>query len=162
MNVLLRGVFLGMKHAAPIMKRQRSRQHHQHRQRRRTRGRPGPHIYSAAKAAVINLTRSVALELARVQRARQLHLSGRDRHAAARRRIVGGEEAMPALRTRSPASSRLERSGLPEDIANTALWLSSDEASFITGQAIVVDGGLTAGRKWSQQSEGMRTRRPMS
>jgi hypothetical protein len=40
--------------------------------------------------------------------------------------------------------------GFPADIANAALWLASSESSFVTGQAIVVDGGLTSGRPWSQ------------
>jgi hypothetical protein len=40
------------------------------------------------------------------------------------------------------------------DIANAALWLASSESSFVTGHALVVDGGLTAGRRWS---EGLRS-----
>ncbi|MFZ1121276.1 MAG: SDR family oxidoreductase, partial [Candidatus Binataceae bacterium] len=40
----------------------------------------------------------------------------------------------------------LRRAGLPEDIANMALFLASDESDWITGVAMVVDGGLTAGR----------------
>ena len=44
----------------------------------------------------------------------------------------------------------LGRAGFPADIANAALWLASSESSFVTGQAIVVDGGLTSGRPWSQ------------
>ena len=40
--------------------------------------------------------------------------------------------------------------GLPADIANAALWLASRESSWVTGQALVVDGGLTVGRPWSQ------------
>jgi hypothetical protein len=50
---------------------------------------------------------------------------------------------------------------LPEDIARAALWLASDESSFVSGQAIVVDGGLTAGRPWSQVPEPMRRREPL-
>ena len=38
----------------------------------------------------------------------------------------------------------IPRAGLAEDIANAALWLASDESSFVTGQAIVVDGGWMA------------------
>src|SRR6516225_929257 len=45
----------------------------------------------------------------------------------------------------------LGRAGLPADIANAALWLASDESSFVTGHTLVVDGGLTAGVRWSQR-----------
>jgi NAD(P)-dependent dehydrogenase (short-subunit alcohol dehydrogenase family) len=44
----------------------------------------------------------------------------------------------------------LGRAGVPADIANAALWLASSESSWVTGNILVVDGGLTAGRGWSQ------------
>ena len=44
----------------------------------------------------------------------------------------------------------LRRADEPEDIANTAPWLASDDSSFVTAQSIVVDGGLTAGNQWSK------------
>ena len=47
-------------------------------------------------------------------------------------------------RRRSERAHPLGRIGQPEEIAAAAVWLSSDESSFVTGQAIVVDGGLTA------------------
>jgi NAD(P)-dependent dehydrogenase (short-subunit alcohol dehydrogenase family) len=62
-GVLLRGVFLGMKHAAPIMKRQGSGSIISTASVAGLRAGMGPHIYSAAKAAVIHLTQSVAMEL---------------------------------------------------------------------------------------------------
>ena len=49
----------------------------------------------------------------------------------------------------------LGRAGLPADIANAALWLASDESSFVTGHTLVVDGGLTAGVRWSQRLQGL-------
>jgi NAD(P)-dependent dehydrogenase (short-subunit alcohol dehydrogenase family) len=44
----------------------------------------------------------------------------------------------------------LGRAGFPADIANAALWLASSESSFVTGHALVVDGGVTAGRTRAQ------------
>ncbi|HPD61430.1 MAG TPA: SDR family oxidoreductase, partial [Thermodesulfobacteriota bacterium] len=43
----------------------------------------------------------------------------------------------------------LPRSGTAEDIAQAVLWLASDESSFVNGHALVVDGGLIGGHKWS-------------
>ena len=47
------------------------------------------------------------------------------------------------------------RAGLPDDIASMAVFLASDESTFVTGQDIVVDGGLITGRLWSAQQEGL-------
>jgi NAD(P)-dependent dehydrogenase (short-subunit alcohol dehydrogenase family) len=44
----------------------------------------------------------------------------------------------------------LRRPGQPRDIAQAALWLASDASSFVNAHALVVDGGLTAGRGWSE------------
>ena len=62
--LLVRAVLLGMKHAAPIMRRQRSGSIISTASVAGLRGGWGPHVYSAAKAAVIQLTRSIAMELA--------------------------------------------------------------------------------------------------
>jgi hypothetical protein len=47
----------------------------------------------------------------------------------------------------------IRRSGLPDDIAQAALWLAGDESSFVNGHALVVDGGLVGGRQWSEVLE---------
>jgi len=43
----------------------------------------------------------------------------------------------------------IKRSGVPEDVAEAALWLAGDNSSFVSGHALVVDGGLSGGRVWS-------------
>jgi NAD(P)-dependent dehydrogenase (short-subunit alcohol dehydrogenase family) len=145
-GILLTGVMLGMKHGARAMKRQGdggsiistasvaglS-------------GGRGPHIYSAAKAAVVNLTRSVALELAEHNIRVNCICPGAIATPLLARVAGNADEPMEELRRLLPNFQPLRRAGLPEDIAAAALWLASDEARFVTGQALVIDGGLTAG-----------------
>ena len=50
---------------------------------------------------------------------------------------------------------------MPIDIAQAALWLAGDDSTFVTGQAIVVDGGLASGTPWSKQPPPFRMRTPM-
>ena len=149
--VLTRGVFLGVKHAARVMQAQG-----QGGVILNTAsvaglgGGAGPTAYSAAKAAVANLTRCAAVELAH-------------------RRIRVNAIAPGAIRTPLFHSGRAEkmeqlakaktpwpRLGESADIAATAAFLASDDAEFITGQAIVVDGGaLAAGPDfWGYGPEG--------
>ena len=136
--VLMRGVFLGTKHAVRAMK---------------TRGEGGaivntasvaglaggiaPQAYSAAKAAVINFTRTTALEL------------GPDRIRV--NSVSPGVVDTPLVRTGTEdvdggMSSVLPwlEGGRPDDIASVIAFLASDDARFITGENITVDGGLLA------------------
>jgi NAD(P)-dependent dehydrogenase (short-subunit alcohol dehydrogenase family) len=57
---------------------------------------------------------------------------------------LGPSRLRPLLARMQP----LARAGEAEDVAEAALWLASDAASFVTGQALVVDGGLSAGLAW--------------
>ncbi|MBP1601564.1 MAG: Dehydrogenase short-chain alcohol dehydrogenase like protein [Acidobacteria bacterium] len=158
MAVLLRGVFLGMKHAAPVMRRQASGSIINTSSVAGIQTGYAGHIYSAAKAGVIQLTRCVAMELGEAgvrvncicPGAIATPIFGRafglDPEAADR--TIGIVKA--ALAPRQP----LGRAGLPEDIAAAALWLASDDSSFVNGHALVVDGGLTGGRMWSTSQAG--------
>jgi NAD(P)-dependent dehydrogenase (short-subunit alcohol dehydrogenase family) len=115
----------------------------------------GTHAYSAAKFGVIGLTKSVALELA--ERGIRVNAICPGGIATAIFAPVAGEIS-PELIDRIPgivgpwlaAGLPLGRSGGPADIANAALWLASSESSFVTGHALVVDGGLTSGPRWSE------------
>lgn len=158
MAVLVRSVFLGMKHAAPIMHAQRSGSIINNASVAALRaGLSFSMIYSAAKAAVIQMTVCVAMEMGesnvRVNCispggiatgifAKALGLSGARADDTA-------EPLKEVLATMQP----IPRAGLPDDIAYTAVFLAGDESTFINGQNLVVDGGLIGGRPWSQQQE---------
>lgn len=147
--VLLRAVALGMKHAVTAM-----RAGGQGGSIISTssvaglQGGHGPHVYSACKAAVIGLTRSVALEQGpHGIRVNCINPGGIDTPIFSRALGVEGDEA-DAVRqlviSSVSASTPLGRIGQPADIAGAALWLASDDAAYVTGQTIVVDGGLTS------------------
>jgi NAD(P)-dependent dehydrogenase (short-subunit alcohol dehydrogenase family) len=139
--VLLRSVFLGMKHSIPAMRRSGGGSILSTASVAGLRGGAGPHAYSAAKAAVVNLTRSVALEAAKDGiRVNCICPGGINTPLIADR--IGGEQiASQLLQGLQP----LPRAGRPDDIAAMALFLASDESAFVTGAAMIVDGGFTAG-----------------
>jgi NAD(P)-dependent dehydrogenase (short-subunit alcohol dehydrogenase family) len=98
----------------------------------------GAQAYSAAKAAVINLTQSAAVELA-PQRIRVNAICP----GAIYTPLMHGGKPEAADTWRRELQPWPER-GEPEDIAGAALFLSSDDARFVTGAQLLVDGGLTA------------------
>ena len=109
-------------------------------------GVPSRFIYSASKAAVIGMTKSVAADtVTRGIRCNCLcpgtvHTPSLDERIAANAAAAGSiEAARGAFIARQP----MGRLGTPEEIAALAVYLASDEAQFITGQAVVIDGGLT-------------------
>ena len=102
-------------------------------------GDPANVAYSASKAAVVNLTRSLAVDHAR-QRIRVNCICP----GAVDTPPVGRMLAEPEARARAERAHPLGRIGRPEDIAAAAVWLCSDESAWITGHALVVDGGLSA------------------
>jgi NAD(P)-dependent dehydrogenase (short-subunit alcohol dehydrogenase family) len=146
-DAMLKGVLMGMKHAAPVMTAQGSGVIISTASVAGICGGYGPHVYSAIKSAVINLTRSVSQELGPYNiRVNAICPGGIATPIFAGQLAVGSNEdyaaaVRPALEMMQP----IPRSGEPQDIANAACFLASDEASFITGHALVVDGGLTAG-----------------
>ncbi len=159
MAVLLRGVFLGIRHAAPIMKAQGSGSIVSTASIAGLRAGEGPHVYSAAKAAVIHLTRSVALELA----PHGVRVNCVCPGAIVTPLVTMGvmEPTPENLERMRPVFSRyqpLPRPGMPEDVARAALWLASDDSAFVTGHALVVDGARTAGVPWDQQPDSFKTR----
>lgn len=104
------------------------------------------HAYSSAKAAVINLTRTAALELGKDKIRVNCICPGVISTPLVHGGIPGGKDVLDPLLANAQA---LQRAGQAEDIANMAMFLASDEASWITGAAMVVDGGFTAGTPFS-------------
>ena len=128
-----------------------------------TRGDYGMAAYNAGKAAVINFTRSAAIEYASKNVRMNCVCPGAIDTPAIQALTGSGQptphmlvsgsaaglptlppEAQAKLRERMAAAHPIGRLGLPREIANLVLFLASDEASFITGAAYIIDGGLTA------------------
>ncbi len=153
-GVLLRGVLLGMKHAAPVMKRQGGGSIISTASVAGLRSGFGPHVYSAAKAAVIQLTRTVAMELGEHNvRVNCICPGGIATPIFGKGLGMSVEEAdalVPLMKGVLENVQPIKRAGLPEDIAQAALWLASDDSTFVNGEALVVDGGLSGGRSWSE------------
>jgi NAD(P)-dependent dehydrogenase (short-subunit alcohol dehydrogenase family) len=139
MDVLAKGVFLGIKHAARIMKTQnRGGAIINTASIAGLSGDAGPMVYSAAKAAVISLSKSAAVELAPDHIRVNAICPG---FIATPLAAAGQQEA---TETRFAKSQPWPEHGTGDHIAGAALFLASKDAEFVTGEALVVDGGLTA------------------
>jgi 3-oxoacyl-[acyl-carrier protein] reductase len=98
--------------------------------------------YNASKAGVIELVRTMAVELAR----HRITVNAIAPAQIDTRLTRGLSEAAKRRRTdRIP----LGRFGEPEDVARAALFLASDDAAYVTGHTLAVDGGYLAGGLWS-------------
>ena len=141
--ILLRGVFLGVKHAARVMVPQGSGVIINTSSTAGVMGGLGPHCYTACKHAVIGLTKSAASELGS-SGVRVNAISPGNTVTAMTAAVITGdptanEEAAASIASTSP----LGIAGFPEDIANAALYLASDEARYVSGHTLVVDAGQT-------------------
>ncbi len=157
MDVLLKSVFFGIKHAAPTMQAQGSGSIINTASIAGMEAGWAPHLYSTAKAAVAALTRTTALELAENNVRVNAICPG-----VIATPLAMGRQGRDAFEDDMANAQPLGRVGEPDDIANLALWLASDESSFATGQAYVLDGGMTAGRAWRDQPQWLRRHRPIT
>lgn len=169
--VLFRGVFLGIKHAARVMQPAGRGSIVNTASVAGLQAGFAPHVYSACKAAVIQLTRTVAMELGESGVRVNCICPGGIATPLLRRAleqapgIAGTEDAAERagalLETWLATLQPIRRAGLPEDVAAAALFLASDASSFVNGHALVVDGGLSGGRLWSSLPEPMRRHQPL-
>jgi NAD(P)-dependent dehydrogenase (short-subunit alcohol dehydrogenase family) len=159
MATLVRSVMLGMKHAAPHMKRQGAGSIINNGSiAGRLAGYSSSIVYGAAKAAVIHLTKCVAMELGesgvRVNSISPGAIATGIFGKALGLSTEAAEKTPAAMREVFKSAQPIPRAGLPDDIAHAAVFLASDESSFINGHDLVVDGAVTGGRNWSQQQQG--------
>ena len=160
MATLVRSVMLGMKHAAPYMKKQGFGSIINNGSiAGRLAGFSSSIVYSAAKAAVIHLTKCVAMELGesgiRVNSISPGAIATGIFAKALGLSVDAAENTPPVMRLAYRSAQPIPRAGLPEDIAQAAVFLASDESTFINGHDLVVDGAITGGRNWTQQQEGL-------
>ncbi|MFX0081503.1 MAG: glucose 1-dehydrogenase [Candidatus Hodarchaeota archaeon] len=156
MEVLFRSVFLGIKLVTPIMKEQGSGSIISTSSVAGMHG-EGLHIYSSAKAAIIQFTRSVAKELGEYGIRVNCICPG-----VIATPIFGKAFGLPQdqaermaemIKAMPTENQPINRRGIPEDIAKAALWLASEDSGFVTGHALIVDGGLLGGPKYSKSIE---------
>jgi NAD(P)-dependent dehydrogenase (short-subunit alcohol dehydrogenase family) len=135
--VLVRGVFLGIKHAAPAM-RERGGTIINTASIAGLNAGAGPAAYSSCKAAVISLSQSAAVELAPAR----IRVNALCPGLILSPMLERGQST--ELGSVLAAAQPWPEAGLPEHIADVALFLASDESRFVTGEALVADGGITA------------------
>ncbi|HEY1885008.1 MAG TPA: SDR family oxidoreductase [Roseiarcus sp.] len=150
----VKGVILGVKHAAPVMLAQQSGSIVNISSMAGIRGGVSGHIYTASKGAVSALTRSAAAELGeKGVRVNSISPGAIVTGIFGKNAGVEGSKADRVAGLVKEAFARVQpipRAGMPDDIAQAAVFLASDGSGFINGQDIVIDGGHTAvTRGWS-------------
>jgi NAD(P)-dependent dehydrogenase (short-subunit alcohol dehydrogenase family) len=151
LRVNLIGPFLAIKHAAPLMNLRGGGSIICTASVAGLRAGAGGAAYSASKAGVINLVQNACLQLAgsgiRVNAiCPGLIETGMTQPIYEMARAAGQQERLGEL-------NPLRRGGDPEEIANAALFLASDESSYVNGTALVVDGGLSSSHPTSRRFE---------
>ncbi len=145
-DIMVNGVFYGMKHASRHMKEAGSGSIISMSSTAGIMGGLGPHAYAAAKHAVVGMTKNLAAEVGSFGiRVNCIAPAGMATPMVAE--VITGnhqnlEDTIAALAEGSPLKGR---AGLAQDVANAALWLASDESGYTSGLTLTVDAGVTTG-----------------
>jgi NAD(P)-dependent dehydrogenase (short-subunit alcohol dehydrogenase family) len=149
--LLTKSVFLGMKHGGEIMKQQGGGVILNTASISASTPGYGPHLYQAAKAAVVQMTKTIALELGQFN-IRVNCVSPGGVYTPLISNMLGiDEQGTREVADYMATTIPLNRVGTPQDIARAALFLCSDEASFITAQNLLVDGAEATGKRFQDQ-----------
>jgi len=147
--VNLRGVFLGMKYAAAVMKVQKSGNIINMASISAQRTGFAGHAYSACKAAVVQMTRTVAIELGPFNIRTNCICPGTVVSSIFGKSVGFSQEETEASYDEMADIFKdlqaIPRACLPEDIARVGLWLASNDSGFVNGAAIDVNGGVPDG-----------------
>ena len=145
-DIMINGVFYGMKHATRYMKEAGSGSIISMSSTAGVMGGLGPHAYAAAKHAVVGMTKNVAAEMGGYGvRVNCIAPAGMATPMVAD--VLTGDhnnldDTISALAAASPLKGR---AGLAQDVANAALWLASEESGYTSGLTLTVDAGTTTG-----------------
>ena len=137
-GVNLKGVFLGLKHEIPHMLKHGGGAIVNTASQAGLTGLANVAIYTASKHGVVGMTKSVALELAR-QNIRVNAVAPGPVDTGLLHRMLEGKVPLDAVAEQVP----MGRIAQPEEIADAIVWLCSDQASYVTGHTLAVDGGFT-------------------
>ena len=155
----LRGTFLGMKHAVRVMKKQGSGSIVNVGSVAGFQAGYSSHLYGAAKAGIIQMTKTVSWEVApfgiRVNCVCPGGIPTAIFGKAAGMTQEQALELIPDIKELFNTLQPIRRAGNPKDIAKAVLWLASDDASFVTGQALLVDGGILNGPNYEAYEKTM-------
>ena len=146
LDVHINGVFYGVKHAARVMKPRGTGSIVSMASTAAVFGGLGPHAYTAAKHAVVGITKAAAAELGHHGiRANAIGPAGMATPMVAAFQFGDPskvDEVAAELALTSPLKGR---AGLAEDVVNAALFLASDEAGYVSGHTLMIDAGATVG-----------------
>lgn len=144
-NINVRGVFLGLKHILPIMTAQQSGSIINTSSVSGLMGSSGNSLYSASKHAVVGLTKTAALEVAKDSvRVNSIHPAPLDSEMMTAIEETLNVDNPSAVRNNISSRIPLGRYGRMEEVSKLVLFLASDDSKFITGSQYRIDGGMGA------------------